>query len=93
MLTRFGLQSTQTGLISSAYDIGSLVVMIPVSYYGGRPGASKPRTVTLPPHRVLISATSWPALDTVYATSIYSKYVIPAAMALTNCGCTECWRK
>ena len=54
MLTRFGLQSTQTGLISSAYDIGSLVVMIPVSYYGGRPGASKPRTVTLPPqpHRV-----------------------------------------
>ena len=59
MLTRFGLQSTQTGLISSAYDIGSLVVMIPVSYYGGRPGASKPRTVTLPPHRVLISATSF----------------------------------
>ena len=54
LLTRFGLQSTQTGLISSAYDIGSLVVMIPVSYYGGRPGASKPRTVTLPPqpHRV-----------------------------------------
>ena len=53
MLTRFGLQSTQTGLISSAYDIGSLVVMIPVSYYGGRPGASKPRTVTLPPTQSL----------------------------------------
>ena len=53
MLTRFGLQSTQTGLISSAYDIGSLVVMIPVSYYGGRPGASKPRAVTLPPTQSL----------------------------------------
>ena len=50
---RFGLQSTQTGLISSAYDIGSLVVMIPVSYYGGRPGASKPRAVTLPPTQSL----------------------------------------
>ena len=40
---RFGLQSTQTGLIASSYDIGSLVIMIPVSYLGGRAGASKPR--------------------------------------------------
>ena len=40
---RFGLQSTQTGMIASSYDIGSLVIMIPVSYLGSRAGASKPR--------------------------------------------------
>ena len=40
---RFGLQSTQSGMIASSYDIGSLLIMIPVSYLGGRAGASKPR--------------------------------------------------
>ena len=30
---RFHLQSTQSGIIASSYDIGSLIVMIPVSYY------------------------------------------------------------
>jgi len=42
---RFGLQSTQTGIIASSYDIGSLLVTIPVSYLGGRVGASKPRWI------------------------------------------------
>ena len=42
---RFGLQSTQSGLIASSYDLGSLVVMVPVSYLGGRAGASKPRWI------------------------------------------------
>ena len=44
---RFGLQSTQTGMIASSYDLGSLVIMIPVSYLGGRAGASKPRWIGL----------------------------------------------
>ena len=44
---RFGLQSTQSGLIASSYDIGSLLVVIPVSYFGGRVGASKPRWISL----------------------------------------------
>lgn len=44
---RFGLQSTQSGLIASSYDIGSLLVVIPVSYLGGRLGASKPRWISL----------------------------------------------
>ena len=42
---RFGLQSTQSGLIASSYDLGSLLVMVPVSYLGGRAGASKPRWI------------------------------------------------
>ncbi|XP_023328222.1 solute carrier organic anion transporter family member 4A1 isoform X2 [Eurytemora carolleeae] len=42
---RFGLQSTQTGLIASSYDIGSLLVMVPVSYLGGKSGSSKPRWI------------------------------------------------
>jgi len=44
---RFGLQSTQSGLIASSYDIGSLLVVIPISYLGGRLGASKPRWISL----------------------------------------------
>jgi len=42
---RFHLQSTQSGIIASSYDIGSLIVMIPVSYLGGRLGTSKPRWI------------------------------------------------
>lgn len=40
---RFGLQSTQTGFIAGCYDLGSLLTVIPISYFGGRFGASKPR--------------------------------------------------
>ena len=39
---RFGLHSTQSGLIAGSYDIGSLLAVIPVTYLGGREGASKP---------------------------------------------------
>ena len=42
---RFGLSSTQSGTVASTYDIGSMIIMIPVSFLGGRPGASKPRCV------------------------------------------------
>ena len=40
---RFDLQSAQTGLIAGSYDIGSMLAVIPISYFGGRLGASKPR--------------------------------------------------
>ncbi len=40
---RFGLQSTQSGIIAGAYDVGSMIAVIPVAYFGGRLGASKPR--------------------------------------------------
>lgn len=42
---RFGLQSAQSGIIASSYDIGSLIIMIPVSYMGGRGSSSKPRWI------------------------------------------------
>lgn len=42
---RFGLQSTQSGIIAGSYDFGSLLAVIPVTYFGGRPGASKPHYI------------------------------------------------
>ena len=64
---RFGLQSTQSGIIAGSYDIGydgtqkslilfclnprsffrSLLAVIPVTYFGGRPGASKPKYIAI----------------------------------------------
>ena len=40
---RFGYDSTQSGIIAGSYDLGSLIAVIPVTYFGGRPGASKPK--------------------------------------------------
>jgi len=40
---RFGLRSSQSGLIAGGYDIASFACLIPVTYLGGRVGASKPR--------------------------------------------------
>ncbi|KAK7869819.1 hypothetical protein R5R35_008040 [Gryllus longicercus] len=40
---RFALRSTQSGLVAGGYDIASFACMVPVTYLGGRPGASKPR--------------------------------------------------
>ncbi|XP_012274694.1 solute carrier organic anion transporter family member 4A1 [Orussus abietinus] len=42
---RFGLKSSQTGLIAGGYDIASFLLLVPVSYLGGRTKASKPRYV------------------------------------------------
>ncbi|ALC38472.1 Oatp26F [Drosophila busckii] len=39
---RFGLRSRQTGLVASGYDLASFMCLVPVTYYGGRKGASKP---------------------------------------------------
>jgi organic anion transporter 4A len=40
---RFGLLSTQTGIIAGSYDIGSMISVIPITYFGARVGSSKPR--------------------------------------------------
>lgn len=42
---RFGLKSSETGLIAGGYDIASFFFLVPVSYFGGRSQASKPRYV------------------------------------------------
>jgi organic anion transporter 4A len=42
---RFGLRSSQTGLVASGYDIASFLCLVPVSYFGGRLGASKPKWI------------------------------------------------
>ena len=38
---RFSMTSQQAGLISSFYDIASLIFLIPIGYFGGK--GSKPR--------------------------------------------------
>ena len=44
---RFDLTSAESGLIASSYDIGSILAVIPISYFGGLVGASKPRLIYL----------------------------------------------
>lgn len=44
---RFGLRSSQTGLIAGGYDIASFLLLVPVSYLGGRSKASKLRYVRI----------------------------------------------
>lgn len=45
---RFDLTSSESGFIASSYDVGSLLSVIPISYFGGLVGASKPRLIYLP---------------------------------------------
>ena len=33
---RFGLKSTETGVIAGSYDIGSMLSVIPITYFGGK---------------------------------------------------------
>ncbi|XP_066268904.1 solute carrier organic anion transporter family member 2B1-like isoform X2 [Branchiostoma lanceolatum] len=42
---RFGLQSQQLGLISSSADVGSMLTVLFVTYYGGKPGVSRPKII------------------------------------------------
>jgi MFS family permease len=42
---RYGLRSSQTGLVASGYDIASFLFLVPVTYFGGRSSASKPRWI------------------------------------------------
>ena len=68
---RFGLKSTQSGLISSTYDIGSLLVMIPVSFFGGRRLSSKPRWIGLGLLCQALGSLMWTIPH--FATPIYDK--------------------
>ena len=70
---RFGLQSTQSGIIASSYDIGSLVIMVPVSYFGGRVGASKPRWISLGLMCMGLGSLVWTIPH--FATPVYNKHV------------------
>lgn len=42
---RFGLLSTEAGVIAGSYDIGSMLSIIPITYFGGRLGTSKPKYI------------------------------------------------
>ena len=42
---RFGMRSSETGLIASGYDVASFLCLVPVTYLGGHPAASKPRWI------------------------------------------------
>ncbi|KMQ96155.1 solute carrier organic anion transporter family member 4a1 [Lasius niger] len=53
---RFGLKSSETGLIAGGYDIASFLLLVPVSYLGGRAKASKPRIGLTPDSNVWIGA-------------------------------------
>lgn len=44
---RYGLRSSQTGLVASGYDIASFVCLVPTTYFGGRKNASKPKWIGL----------------------------------------------
>ena len=44
---RFGLHSAQSGLVAGSYDLGSLLAVIPITYYGGRSGAHKSRFIAV----------------------------------------------
>lgn len=35
------------GLVASGYDLASFACLVPVTYYGGRRGASKPRFIAI----------------------------------------------
>ncbi|XP_046412309.1 solute carrier organic anion transporter family member 4A1 isoform X1 [Neodiprion virginianus] len=42
---KFGLRSSETGLIAGGYDIASFLLLVPITYLGGRSNASKPRYI------------------------------------------------
>ena len=42
---RFQFSSFQSGIINSAFDIGTLLMMIPVTYIGGKSQSHKPRWI------------------------------------------------
>lgn len=40
---QYGLKSSESGLIAGMFTISGLFFLVPVSYFGGRPSASKPK--------------------------------------------------
>ena len=70
--TRFGLKSTQSGIIASSYDIGSMLIMLPVNYFGGRIGASKPRFISVGLLFMGLGSLVWTIPH--FATPVYNKH-------------------
>ena len=85
---RFGLQSTQSGIIASSYDIGSLIIMVPVSYFGGRVGASKPRFIAAGLVIMGLGSLVWSLPH--FATPVYSKHADTEAGAGGGAGAGLC---
>ena len=54
-MDRFGIKSTESGLIASSYDMASFLCLLPVSYLGGRGTGSKPVWIGRPPtlHKII----------------------------------------
>uniref|UniRef100_A0A1B6EGM8 Solute carrier organic anion transporter family member n=1 Tax=Clastoptera arizonana TaxID=38151 RepID=A0A1B6EGM8_9HEMI len=44
---RFNLRSSESGLVSGGYDIASLIFLIPITFFGGRPRSHKPKWIGL----------------------------------------------
>lgn len=42
---RFNLRSSESGIISGSYDFASLMLLIPVTFFGGRPKSNKPKWI------------------------------------------------
>ncbi|KAF6210377.1 hypothetical protein GE061_013481 [Apolygus lucorum] len=42
---RFELSSTEASIVINAYDIGSLILLMPITYLGSRHGAHRPRII------------------------------------------------
>ena len=40
---RFNINSAKSGNIGGSYDIGFMLAIIPMTYFGGKSNASKPR--------------------------------------------------
>ena len=51
---RFDINSAQSGNIGGSYDIGFMLAIIPMTYFGGKRGASKPRYCKLFAWRLFI---------------------------------------
>ena len=95
---RFHLKSTDTGTIASTFDIGSLLLMIPICYFGGKAGANRPRLIALGLMMIALGALIWTIPH--FATPVYNPeenteaagslsnffYVFLLAQFLIGCG-------
>ena len=75
---RFGHSSTTTGTISGASNLGSLLTVIPMSYFGGRRGINKLRFFSLNLFIVGLGSTLF-ALPHFLSNPVARKLTIPSA--------------
>ena len=70
---RFNINSAQSGNIGGSYDIGFMLAIIPMTYFGGKSGASKPRYCKLFAWRLfIISIISQKCIKYIWVT--YTSY-------------------